>query len=505
MWRVVWQTFAPPVPLSASTVEALLEALRTWAGAEARDIRQHASARGPATTYADDLDKWARRISGSGKQKIPMVSVHLVRKGDAARPDHGKRLRAIVALYRGEYTAVEAGLWRKDKVASKATAVSEGEAGGMPIGVRCCGVDSMPCNSSAFELGATDGMRLQWQAPMPSFPAGRDALLAAMSDWMAAERGALEASIAPEVEASSASAYMKRLEGWMRRPLPSVPKLTKRVEQEAEDAGRDALMRLKWVLQRYRDELRKPPPTDRTDVVAACAVRASRGNGLVLEGDGRGGGDARARQAVGLPDYASHEDQADVMLQAIGELRDDGAASLAVQRTLYSKEQEWRAYRAGTRKARPSPIRLSTPEDRAYVKKLGTLHAQLKRIESAKERLEHYRVFLQIAPDPHQASHAAREANRAAAVEQQETWLDENGRCPCLPHESCGLGCVNYLLGAQAAWYDHSIACGLACIPGCAGHRLAVCQCCGCPGGGDSPAVGVPRPPLPALARAGTV
>ena len=174
-------------------------------------------------------------------------------------------------------------------------------------------------------------------------------------------------------------------------------------------------------------------------------------------------------QAVGLPDYASHKDQADVMLRAIAELLADGAASPAVQRALRSKEQEWRDYRARTRETRPSPIRLkSTPEDRAYVKKLGTLHAQLKRIESAKERLENYCVFLQIAPAPRQASYAAREANRAEAVEAQESWLDENGRCPCLPHESCGLGCPNYPLGAQAAWYDRPIACGPACTPGLA-------------------------------------
>ena len=43
------------------------------------------------------------------------------------------------------------------------------------------------------------------------------------------------------------------------------------VKKEAEAAGGDALARLTWVLQRYRAELRKPSPTDRTDVVAACA------------------------------------------------------------------------------------------------------------------------------------------------------------------------------------------------------------------------------------------
>ena len=57
-------------------------------------------------------------------------------------------------------------------------------------------------------------------------------------------------------------------------------------------------------------------------------------------------------QAVGLPDYASHEDQTDVMLRAIAELHNDGAASPAVQDAL-------RAYRADSQKARPAPIRLS--------------------------------------------------------------------------------------------------------------------------------------------------
>ena len=110
---------------------------------------------------------------------------------------------------------------------------------------------------------------------MPSFPAGRNALLCALSDWMAAEKRTREASVAPEADTRPASAYLKRLEGWTRR-LHSVPKLTTTVRKEAEDAGGDALSRLQWVLQRFRYELRKPPPTDRTDVAAACAVRASR-------------------------------------------------------------------------------------------------------------------------------------------------------------------------------------------------------------------------------------
>ena len=131
--------FAPPEPSCASTVEALLEALRTWAGAEAKDVRQHASARVPAAAYAKDLDHWARRING--KHKIPVISAHLFRKGEAAIPGHGERLRAIVALYRREYKAIERGeyLWLKDEAVSEDEAASEGETGGMPLAVRCCG------------------------------------------------------------------------------------------------------------------------------------------------------------------------------------------------------------------------------------------------------------------------------------------------------------------------------------------------------------------------------
>ena len=151
--RCPWQMFAPPQPSCASTVEALLEALRTWAGAEARDVRQHASARVPAADYAKDLDRWARGIND--KHKIPVISAHLFRKGEAARPGHGERLRAIVALYRREYKAIERGIvWRKGEAASEDEAASEGETGGMPLAVRCCGVDNVPCDPDASELRA---------------------------------------------------------------------------------------------------------------------------------------------------------------------------------------------------------------------------------------------------------------------------------------------------------------------------------------------------------------
>ena len=141
--RCSWQMFAPPQPLCASTAEALFEALRTWVGAEARDVRQRASACPPVTNYAKDyakeLHRWACGING--KHKIPMVSARLFRMGEAARPGHGERLRAIVTLYRREYEAIEEGiLWRKDEAVSKDKVASEGEAGGMPLTVRCCGV-----------------------------------------------------------------------------------------------------------------------------------------------------------------------------------------------------------------------------------------------------------------------------------------------------------------------------------------------------------------------------
>ena len=116
-----------------STAEALLEALRTWAGAEARDVQQHASARKPAAAYAKALDKWARGVNGN-KHKIPVVSAHLMSKGEDARPGHGQRLHDIVTLYRREYKAIQAGR-RGDP------AVNEAETGGSPNGegieVRC--------------------------------------------------------------------------------------------------------------------------------------------------------------------------------------------------------------------------------------------------------------------------------------------------------------------------------------------------------------------------------
>ena len=156
--RCPWQVFAPPQPSCASTVEALLEAVRTWAGAEAKDVRQHASARVPAAAYAKDLDRWAHGING--KHKIPVISAHLFRKGEAARPGHGERLRAIVALYRREYKAIERGIvWPTGEAASEDEAASEGETGGMPLAVRCCGVDNVPCDPDASELRALAAIR----------------------------------------------------------------------------------------------------------------------------------------------------------------------------------------------------------------------------------------------------------------------------------------------------------------------------------------------------------
>ena len=68
---------------------------------------------------------------------------------------------------------------------------------------------------------------------MPSFPAGRNALLGALSDWMAAEKRTREASVATEPDVSPGSAYLKRLEGWTRR-LHSVPRLTKPVRKSMD-------------------------------------------------------------------------------------------------------------------------------------------------------------------------------------------------------------------------------------------------------------------------------
>ena len=137
--RRSWQTFAPPQPLCPSTAEALLEALRTWAGAEAMDVRRHESHKS-ATDYAKALDEWACRING--KHQIPVVSAHLIRKGNAARPHHGERLHDIVALYRREYKAIRAGRRGDPAVSETADGGSPNVEGIEVRRLRMCGMDN---------------------------------------------------------------------------------------------------------------------------------------------------------------------------------------------------------------------------------------------------------------------------------------------------------------------------------------------------------------------------
>lgn len=143
-------------------------------------------------------------------------------------------------------------------------------------------------------------------------------------------------------------------------------------------------------------------------------------------------------------------------------------------RLLAKYEEAWTAFRSAKlveqhkdRPGRPAVMVLrrrmsrrkgeDAAADNALVVTLSTVHAQLRRIADAKERVGHYAALgdrLGTLPlSRREASYVAREEGRAAALELLPPWT-EGGRCPCAAHESCGQGCPNYVMGAQAAWYE---------------------------------------------------
>lgn len=181
-------------------------------------------------------------------------------------------------------------------------------------------------------------------------------------------------------------------------------------------------------------------------------------------------------QAVGLAVYASHEEQVDVMLAAIADGRRERVAVSAawakgpVGQRLEEYEEEWKAFRCAKhvavnkdRAGRPDAFRVAgrrqsgdeAAADTALAAALGVVHSQLKRIVSARERVANFNKLpdrLGMPPlSQREASRVAREACRDTDLERLPPWR-RDGQCPCLPHESCGRGCPNYALGAQAAW-----------------------------------------------------
>ena len=104
----VWQCFAVPVPACPCDAEALLEALRTWARAEADRLRASAaSSAAPAADYASRLRAWA---SGVGDGVIPCLPAKMRAQAHASRGDAPEtresplpRLERAVGLYRREH------------------------------------------------------------------------------------------------------------------------------------------------------------------------------------------------------------------------------------------------------------------------------------------------------------------------------------------------------------------------------------------------------------------
>jgi hypothetical protein len=195
-------------------------------------------------------------------------------------------------------------------------------------------------------------------------------------------------------------------------------------------------------------------------------------------------------QAVDLNPYATHEEQVDVMLGAITKARRGRVAVCPGWETteagcrLAKYEAAWTAFRSAKfvkqhmdRPGRPAVMaphrRMSRRKgedaaaDNALVVTLSKVHAQLRRIADANERVGHYGALgdrLGTLPlSRREASYVAREESRAAALERMPPWT-EGGRCPCAPHESCGQGCPNYVMGAQAAWYELPCLLRPACV-----------------------------------------
>ena len=166
---------------------------------------------------------------------------------------------------------------------------------------------------------------------------------------------------------------------------------------------------------------------------------------------------------VGLSEYATHDEQVDVMLFAIEEGRRARAAAYpdweatAVAKQLAQFEAKWRALREDPRSARPRalktinhPTNTEHVADAALIRSLNETRDKVNGIFDAKKRLKEWEIFVKVKPTALDASYVAREATYEAARAALPSWY-EDGRCPCGPFESCGRTCPNYLLGAQAA------------------------------------------------------
>ena len=327
---------------------------------------------------------------------------------------------------------------------------------------------------------------------------GQEALLAALAEWVRAE--AADVRIAtPRTNGAAAKRYVAMLGEWAGRiggtQRWAIPRVSKGLRQAARAVSEEREQRFDLAVQLYRRELnkkgavvRRDSRRARTDVERACAVRgaampSSRSMWprpvfavaafllTVLATPF-----SCLPQAVGLAVYASHEEQVDVMLAAIADGRRERVAASAawakgpVGQRLTEYEEEWKAFRCAEfvavnkdRAGRPDVFRVAgrrqsgdgAAADTALVAALGIVHSQLKRIVSARERVAHFNKLpdrLGMPPlSQREASRVAREACRDADLERLPPWR-RGGQCPCLPHESCGRGCPNYALGAQAAW-----------------------------------------------------
>ena len=321
---------------------------------------------------------------------------------------------------------------------------------------------------------------------MPEWPATSVALLEALDRWVRAEANDVRGKASPT--SSDASTYADALEQWagnisVDKKDTAIPRFRASLRSAARAVGQASEDRLELAILLYRKEYKaalslsvlssqkaeKPRRrrtghggrTCRQDVELACEVRRhvspppSATERCYL-----------GSQAVGLPEYATREEQVDVMLVAIAEGRQNRLVKCSHWETspfgkavaLY--EALWLSYRTDRPGSFPQAFRFDKRRlqdsegflsDKELIASLGKVRAGLKRIVDAKEQLQHWRVFNQMEEEPQDASFRAREANYQAAREMLPQW-HQDGRCPCTESESCGADCANYTVGAQAAW-----------------------------------------------------
>ena len=113
------QYFAPPVPACPAHPDALLEALTSWALAEAEAVVARApaaagdiaaaKAAANAADYAAKLRAWSQGVGGPGRWPIPCVRAAVYAAARAVADDTYDRLHRAVALYRREHRALSKG------------------------------------------------------------------------------------------------------------------------------------------------------------------------------------------------------------------------------------------------------------------------------------------------------------------------------------------------------------------------------------------------------------